>query len=286
MRRRQINGLLSLFLLSFVPALAQAPATPADALPCEALRHKGDPGVRACYQRLTRATDPAIQAEGFWGVNDFRAANDAFRAAVKLRAKDPAPRVRWGRMYLEHWQPAEARDLFKEAVEIKEDYAPALLGLALVAGEQFEGEAIKNAEKALKADPKLYEAYEVIARVHLEDGSPPKASEAAHKALDIYPEALDAMAVLGTVELLDDKTSSSWMTRALAINPHYGNAYALAGHFFIINRRYRPVPVASGLRPPDPDASSSRPFPSARHSGWNRDPEPCDIGRSLPRNAG
>ncbi len=237
MRRRQINGLLSLFFLSF-PVLAQAPATPADALSCEALRHKGDPGVRACYQRLTRATDPAVQAEGFWGINDFRAANDAFRAAVKLRAKDPAPRVRWGRMYLEHWQPSEARDLFKEAVEIKEDYAPALLGLALVAGEQFEGEAIKNAEKALKADPKLYEAHEVIARVHLEDGSAPKASEAAHKALDVYPEALDAMAVLGTIDLLDDKTNSSWMTRVLAINPHYGHAYALAGHFFIINRRY------------------------------------------------
>ena len=26
--------------------------------------------------------------------------------------------------------------------------------------------------------------------------------------------------------------------RSLQINPHYGNAYAIAGHFFIINRRY------------------------------------------------
>ena len=28
------------------------------------------------------------------------------------------------------------------------------------------------------------------------------------------------------------------MTKVLAINPHYGEAYAIAGHFFIINRRY------------------------------------------------
>jgi len=114
----------------------------------------------------------------------------------------------------------------------------ALLGLALVAGEQFEGEAIKHAEKALKSDPKLYEAYALIARVQLEDNDAKKAAEAAHKALEIYPEALDAMAVLGTIDLLDDKKESPWMTRALAINAGYGNAYAIAGHFFIITRRY------------------------------------------------
>ncbi len=232
-----MKRLLPLLFLS-LPLFAQAPATPAEVLPCEALRHKGDPSARACYQRLTRALDPAVQAEGFWGMGDYKSANDAFRAALKLRAQDPAPRVRWGRMYLDHWQASEAQDLFREAVKLKEDYAPALLGLALVAGEQFEGQAISFAEKALKADPKAYEAYEIISRVHLEDANPPKAAEAAHKALEVYPEALDAMAVLGTMDLLDDKATSPWMAKVLEINPHYGNAYAIAGHFFIINRRY------------------------------------------------
>jgi len=229
---------LCLALLSGLPLMAQAPATPKEALQCEALRHKGDPASRDCYQRLTRSSDPAIAAEGFWGIGDFRAANDSFRAAVKLRDADPAPRVRWGRMYLEHWQASEASGLFAEALKIKENYAPALLGAALVSGEQFEGAAIKSAEKALAADPKLYEAYEVIARVHLEDGDPKKAAEAANAALKIYPEALDAMALLGTIDLLNDKADSPWMAQALKINPHYGEAYAIAGHFFIINRRY------------------------------------------------
>ncbi len=238
MTRYHFPNLLPWLLLSTVPLLAQAPATPKEALQCEALRHKGDPAFRDCYQRLTRASDPAVAAEGYWGVGDYRSANDSFRAALKLRDQDPAPRVRWGRMYLDHWQPSEARDLFAEALKIKEDYAPALLGVALVAGEQFEGAAIKSAEKALAADPKLYEAEEVIARVHLEDSDPKKAAEAAHKALEIYPEALDAMSLLGTIDLLADKADSSWMTSVLKINPHYGEAYAIAGHFFIINRRY------------------------------------------------
>ena len=107
-----------LFVLAALPAAlwGQAPATPADVLPCEVLRHKGDPAAKACYQKLTRALDPAVQAEGFWGLGDFRSANDAFRAATKLRDKDPAPRVRWGRMYLDHWQAPDARDLFNEAL--------------------------------------------------------------------------------------------------------------------------------------------------------------------------
>jgi tetratricopeptide (TPR) repeat protein len=235
--KRHIKRLLGLLLLA-LPALAQAPATPAEVLPCEALRHKGDPAAKACYQKLTRALDPAVQAEGFWGIGDYRSANDAFRAATKLREKDPAPRVRWGRMYLDHWQAPDAKDLFTEAAMLKEDYPPALLGLALVAGEQFEGEAIRLAEKALKSDPKLYEADEIIARVQLEDGSSAKAAEAAKKALEIYPEALDAMAVLGTIDLLDDKPDSPWMKKALAINAGYGNVYAIAAHFFIITRRY------------------------------------------------
>jgi tetratricopeptide (TPR) repeat protein len=224
--------------LAAVPVLAQAPATPPAALACEALRHKGDAGHKACYQKLTTSNDPSVMAEGLWGIGDYRTANEAFRTALKIHAKDPAPRVRWGRMYLDHWQASEARDLFKEAIALQKDYAPALLGLALVAGEQFESEAIKNAEAALKADPKLYEAHEVIARVRLEDGSPDKAAAAAQEALKIEPEALDAMALLGTIDLLDDKKETPWMAKALAINKSYGKAYAIAGHFFIITRRY------------------------------------------------
>jgi len=113
--------LVSVFVL---PALAQPPATPADALPCEALRHKGDPNARACYQRLTRALDPAVQAEGFWGMGDYKSANDAFRAATKLRDKDPAPRTRWGRMYLEHWQGAEAQDCSRKPSKLKRTTPP------------------------------------------------------------------------------------------------------------------------------------------------------------------
>src|SRR5205807_228562 len=124
------------------------------------------------------------------------------------------------------------------ALEINKDYAPAMLGLALVAAEGFAGNATELATKALAADPKLVEAKELLARVALEDGNLDKAEKQAKEALADSPEALHAMAILATVDWLRDKTDTPWMDRALKINPVYGEGYATAGHFFVINRRY------------------------------------------------
>ena len=140
------------FVLASVPLMAQGP----EAAKCWNLKKHGDAGATACFQKLTSSPDTATQAEGYWGQRNYQAANDAFRAVVKTRDKDPKPRIRWGLMYLEHWQPADAADLFSEALEIDKDNADALLGLAQVASESFEGKAIEYAEKALKSNPNLY----------------------------------------------------------------------------------------------------------------------------------
>jgi cellulose synthase operon protein C len=243
-----INGVL----ISALPILAQVPkkANPspvpqqssqsasAAVAQCEALRHHGDPGTRTCYQRLSHSTDPALQAEGLWGLADYNGANEVFKALIKARPKDANLRVRWGRMYLEHWQPADAAECFGEALEIDEKNAQAVLGLALVAADGFEGKASELAKRALTLDPKLVEAQELLARVALEDNDPVKAEAEAKKALEISPEALNAMAILATVDWLNDKENSPWMDKALKINPMYGEGYETAGHFFVINRRY------------------------------------------------
>lgn len=225
--------LFASFLFAGFPLAAQP-----DVAHCAELRHHGDPGTRACYQNLTRSREPGVQAEGFWGLRDYKSANDAFRAAVKLHDKDPNVRVRWGRMYLEHWQPADAGGLFGEALALDKGNAPALLGMALVAADSFDGKGVEFAESALKSDPKLFEAREVLARMALEDNNNEKAAAEANQALAISPEALDAMAILATMDWLDDKTSTPWIDRILKINPIYGQAYATAAHFFDINRRY------------------------------------------------
>ena len=212
--------------------------TPSQVLQCENLRKHGDPGTKACYQKLATSNELAIRAEGLWGLREYQDANNAFRDAVKARPKDGNLKVRWGMMYNEYSQPGDATDLFKEALDIDANNARALYGLALVASDAYNGDAADLAQKALKADPKLAEARELLARIELEDNHPEKAVEEAQKALSLSNESLDALSILATVDWLDDKPGTEWTDRIFKINPTYGEAYATAGHFFVNNRRY------------------------------------------------
>ena len=178
------------------------------------------------------------RAETLWKQQQYEAANSEFRALVAAHPKNPDYRVRWGRLFLERFNAADAAKLFQEALEIKKDHPGALLGLALVAAEDFQGKAVDLAEAALAAEPKLTEARVLLARLALEDNDPARAAEEADKALKITPDALDAMAIHATIDWLNDQPDTPWMSRVLAKNPRYGQAYALAGHFFVLNRRY------------------------------------------------
>ncbi len=109
------------------------------------------------------------QAEALWKARRYQDANTVFRDLVAREPRNPEFRVRWGRMYLEHWQADVADQLFNEALALKPDDAGALLGKALVAEEAYGGNAADLARRALRSDPKLVEAQELLARLALED---------------------------------------------------------------------------------------------------------------------
>lgn len=201
-------------------------------------RHGKRNEAKACFEKLRSSANPALRAEGFWGLGSFKEAGDQFRLAVSSQPTNADIRVRWGRLFLERYNPEEAGTLFKEALELQPKHAEATLGLALMASDGFDKQAVEFAERALELDPKLLEAQELLAKLALEDNSEAKAVELADKALKLSPEALDAMAVRLTVDLLDDKKTSEWETRIKAVNPVYGQAWALAGHILVLNRRY------------------------------------------------
>ena len=229
---------------------ATTPAERADVAQCESLRKHGDPGEQACWQRLGTSRNPAVLAEAMWGLRDYKDAYEAFLLAEKAHPMDANLEVRFGLFLFDAplGKPSLGDDKFKAALAIDPEDAQALLGMAKVAEEDFGPEAVKYAEQALKADPKLYQARELLARVALEDNNEDKAVQEAKEAVDMSGEALDAMAILATVDWLNDRpsapppgeiiTTSPWIDRIFKVNPHYGEAYATAGHFFFINRRY------------------------------------------------
>jgi tetratricopeptide (TPR) repeat protein len=206
---------------------------------CRTLRHHGRLAeATACYSKLAVSHDPYLRAEGLWGTEQYKDANEQFRVVIAQFPKNADYRVRWGRLFLERFVKEEAAKLFQEALEIDKNNANAQLGLALVAAEGFGAKAVDFAKKAAELDPKLVEARELLAYLALEDNDEERAEKEADSAIAISGEALDALAIRATIDWLHDKTTTHWMDRVLKVNPVYGEAYSTAGHFFVMNRRY------------------------------------------------
>ncbi|HEX3744414.1 MAG TPA: hypothetical protein VHW09_10805 [Bryobacteraceae bacterium] len=182
------------------------------------------------------------EAEALWKQRKFGAesndgnpgANEVFRALVAKYPENADYRVRWGRMFLDHGTGDDiqnASDLFHEALTIKKDDADAELGLALIAAEEYSGNAEKFARQALEWNPKLLEAQELLARVALEDNNNEKATDEAKKALAIDPNSPVGKGVLASIDYLSGKKESPW-------EPHSALGYETIAHFFVMNRRY------------------------------------------------
>jgi len=141
--------------------------------------------------------------------------------------------VRWGDLFYERFNPTDAQKLYEEALGLNPKQGRALLGIAQIMADQYGGKADEAAEKALEADPKLFEANELRARIALEDDNQKKAIEQADAALAINPEALDAIAVHAAIDLLADK-QSPWVAKI----GNRAKGYETVAHFYVINRRY------------------------------------------------
>jgi tetratricopeptide (TPR) repeat protein len=234
--KRSVTRLTHVVLLLACSRVAVAAIAPAD---CAALRRHGRrTEAQACYQSLTLATDSYLRAEGDWGLELYQDANNEFRNAVAGAAANAQYRVRWGRLLHERFNNAEASKLFGEALERDARNADAYLGLALVGADDFDRKAREYAEKALALDPRLTEAHEVLANLALEDSDAAEAVKQADAAIQIAPDALDALAIRAAVELLADRSPDTWIQRMLQVNPAYGQGYALIASHLVMNRRY------------------------------------------------
>lgn len=194
--------------------------------------------AQRCFLQLEKSADPYQRAEGYWGLGDFESAKSQFELALKREPRNPLIPVRYGRMFLERFNQEQALELFEQALTIKADYPPALVGIALVAGEHFDRKSVDYADKARKQDPKYLEAQELVARFTLEDADPARARMEADAALAISPDALDAMAIHAAADEIQDVAGSPWVGRMLAKSPKYGRGQMIIARLLVLNRRY------------------------------------------------
>ena len=212
--------------------------------PCDELHDRGNAiDAATCYRGVLRLNDPAAQAEAYWMLGDLKAANDRFREAIQIEPENPDLRVRWGHLYIESHQHAEAGGLFQEALELDEDHVPANLGMATVLASRFEGKAVELAQEALERRPEQAEGHLLLGRMALEEGDLVAARESLEEgleqALDLGLAPLEAYALLASLVMLEGERDNPWVEKALEYNPRYGEVYAEQAHFYVITRRYR-----------------------------------------------
>ena len=226
-----------LWMAASLPALMHAANSINE---CRDLDHHGQlTQAESCFTVLSQSPDALVRAEAQFGLHRYSEANESFRDVVKSQPKSAVARVEWGNVYLAHYQAGDAAKLFEEALEIDPQNAAAYFGLARVASEGYDKKAVEFAHKALQLNPKLVEAQELLAYLALEDSNQKAAADEAGKALAISREALDAMAVLASIDWLNGKSDSPWPGRILKSNPAYGEAYDTGAHFLEINHQYQ-----------------------------------------------
>ncbi len=234
------SGLAVLLALAGVEVCRAAPVLNA----CTSLRLHGKSTEAArCFTGLSTSASAYLRAEGLWGLQQYEAANEAFRQAAEqtsgVTASEQAHlRVRWGLLLHERFNNKDADDLFAEALKLDPSSAEAYLGLATVSADGFDSKASEYTAKALTLDPKLVEAHEFAANLALENANTEGALAEADQALALSNEALEALALHAAVDVLQDKPSEVWFAKIANVNPRYGEGYALVGYHLILNRRY------------------------------------------------
>lgn len=231
MRRAGIAAVLLL-----ICSVAASAAVPAD---CWKLRKDGHAtDAQACFERMTHSDDAYLRAEGFWGLEQWESANEQFRLATQSAGSKPLYKVRWGRLLYERFNNPDAAGLFREALQKDPSNAGAYVGLALVFADNFDGKAAEYCAKAIALDPKLTEAHELMAQLDLENGDQTAAAAEADKAIALESDAMDAMAIHAAIELIGDRSPDAWFARIKAVNPGYGESYAVVAHELELNYRY------------------------------------------------
>ena len=178
------------------------------------------------------------QAEALWhsscSLQEFKSAMKVFEHILKTVPDNAAYRVRYDDLLAERFDVPDAESLYQEALDIDPNNAQAYLGLAEIYADGFDHLASDMALAAVGIDPKLYHAHEILARIALEDDDRKKAAEAADVALSINSDALEAIAIHATIDLLNENPSSPWLAKI----GNRGDGYADIARALVINRRY------------------------------------------------
>ena len=214
---------------------------------------KGDSDAsRAAFESVARSfsqlqrlssDDLGVVASALAELGKFKEANQVYQAAVKNDPKNASLKSDWGSLMASKHNPGDAQALFGEALEVNSADTTAMVGMADLAAERWDGKAAEWIQHALEVNPNLAEAHLLLARSSLEQDDYKTASESINQVLKTNPRDLEALSLQTVLEYFHDavpgknkEAAEASIARILKENPHYGRVFADLGDFVSLKR--------------------------------------------------
>lgn len=188
-------------------------------------------------QRTGGAMSRAARAAQALG--QVRLSNSYFQTAANLSPDDPQVHTRWGDLFLEKYNQAEARSSYETALKADAQYVPAMIGLARSLADTNATAAEAAARQALAIDPDQPDAWVLLASEAMDASRRPDARAALEKLLTVNPRHVEALALSAALAQIEDRTAdvTRFTQQALAINPRNADVPRVIGER--VARMYR-----------------------------------------------
>lgn len=205
-----------------------------------------------CYKALlTNEVAIEIQAEVAWAMGDRQLASRLFDQASRQNVSDDQRSKilsRWGDLFIATYQFQDALELHAQASELSEQNEHAVLGVALVLHESSNTAAseqlaalVENAEHAGVKIKALITLASIQTRADKVDEAEKLLEQAEELAEQGSYPLTEVYATQAANVLRGRNDPTPYIEKALAINPSYGDAYAIPAYIYMITFKYDQV---------------------------------------------
>jgi cellulose synthase operon protein C len=170
-------------------------------------------------------------------------AKDIFMDATDPKIGEVSPEVlaSFGYLFLEKYNATGAIEVFRDCLKINESYPQALLGIALAKKYESRIEAEAYSRVALKANPNLTGAFNVLAELAIDEENYDVALKEINTALAVNPANLQSLSLQAFCSYArgDRPAFDGIEKRVLEINPSFGEFYYIMADNFVSRRKYQ-----------------------------------------------
>jgi tetratricopeptide (TPR) repeat protein len=171
-----------------------------------------------------------------------------------------------GHMSFLHKDYAEAEQLFRQAMQVAPDFAPAYNSLAIVyaSGKQDYAQAETYYKKAIEIDPQYALAYSNLGRMYYRrENDAARAETCYRKAIELKPNfalAYSHLAHLCAISKKDYAGAETYYKKAISLDPKLYFAYTGLGNLYLDNLKDYKQAEANFRKAIDLDATGPGPF--------------------------